>query len=48
MDRDEICYTCDHCTRTLSIDEIEDEIEGRKYGEILDQINEGEDPFYGR
>ena len=47
MDRDEICYTCYHCTRTLSIDEIEDIAFDRNYGEILDQINEGEDPFYG-
>ena len=47
MDRDEICYTCYRCTRTLSIDEIEDIAFDRNYGEILDQINQEEDPFYG-
>ena len=47
MDRDEIYYTCDHCTRTLSVDEIEEIAYDRHYETIMDQINQNEDLIYG-
>ena len=47
MDSDDICYTCDRCTRTLTIEEIEDIAYDCHYETILDQINQGEDLIYG-
>ena len=47
MDRDEIYYTCNHCTRTVSVDELEEIAYDHHYGTILDQINQNEDLIFG-